>query len=139
MSPCGAGARGGGRGSTLNPQPVRPQSRPLVRAGNVGHFAAFAFAAFGMALLCLAMRRHQEELNGRRLGRGAGLLIRAGGFTGLAVSYGCAVGGFGYGVGTTAWFGHLTMAAILVVCCLALRRPHRASGSPRRASRRKPT
>ncbi|MGC4250342.1 MAG: DUF3325 domain-containing protein [Sphingobium sp.] len=77
--------------------------------------AIFVLSLGGFAALLLAMPRHQGDWLGLKLSPHVGRILRLAGFAALALAFLVAGTGFGWGYGTVAWFGWLTIAATLVV------------------------
>lgn len=79
------------------------------------HFAIFLSAEAGFLLLLFAIVRHQQEWLRRKLAPARSQGLRVAGFALLALSFGLAGGGLGWGYGTVVWCGWLTVAAALAV------------------------
>lgn len=79
------------------------------------HTVIFLLSLSGFILLLLAMARHQQDWLGRKLSPVISRALRLSGFAALALSFAVAGVDFGWGYGSVAWFGWLTMAAALVV------------------------
>ncbi|RJG55899.1 DUF3325 domain-containing protein [Sphingobium terrigena] len=79
------------------------------------HIATFLVSLGGLALLLLAMPRHQQDWLGRKLFPMQRRALRLSGFTMLALAFVVAGSGRGWAYGAVAWFGWLTVAAALVV------------------------
>ncbi|WP_334183671.1 DUF3325 domain-containing protein [Novosphingobium sp.] len=79
------------------------------------HFAIAVPAILGFAMLLLAMARHQQDWLRRKLTPRTGTALRRGGFGTLALAFVIAGLGLGWAYGTLAWFGWLSMAAVLVL------------------------
>ena len=79
------------------------------------HAAIFVLSFSGFALLLLAMPRHQQEWFRYKLSPASSRKFRKSGFVALVLAFAVAAMGFGWGYGTVAWFGWLTVAAALVV------------------------
>lgn len=77
--------------------------------------AIFFLSLAGFAALLLAMPRHQGDWLGRKLAATSGRALRLSGLVALALAFLVAGTGFGWGYGAVAWFGWLTMSAVLVV------------------------
>ncbi|WP_313958596.1 DUF3325 domain-containing protein [Novosphingobium sp. 9] len=69
----------------------------------------------GFALLLLAMARHQQDWLRRKLTPIASQRLRRGGFALLALAFLIAGLGHGWGYGIVAWFGWLSLCALLVL------------------------
>lgn len=82
--------------------------------------SAMLYAFTGFAALCMAMSRHQQAACGRRLDLRVGRALRVGGGSLLLLAYLAAVRD-GWGAGSVAWFGDLSVAAIAVVLLLLYR------------------
>ena len=81
-----------------------------------------ACAHAGFVALCLAMERHHEQALGqRRIPPGRQRLLAGGGWLLLAASLVPVVATLGWGLGTVAWCGLLTAAALPVVVVLSWR------------------
>lgn len=85
------------------------------------HLLVFLPALVGFLGLALAMDRHQRQLLGHELDVTRTSCMRAGGWAALALSYLLAIMGRGAIMGSVEWFGHLTLAALLVMGFLTLR------------------
>lgn len=72
-------------------------------------------ALLGFALLLLAMARHQQDWLRRKLAPRTGRLLRWSGFASLALAFIVAGLGLGWAYGAVAWFGWLSVAAVLVL------------------------
>lgn len=68
-----------------------------------------------MTALCVAMPRHYERLAAGPPPRGAALTLRLAASLILAVGFGAAVSAFGWAVGSVAWTGALSVAALALV------------------------
>ncbi|XUP37280.1 DUF3325 domain-containing protein (plasmid) [Xanthomonas axonopodis pv. vasculorum] len=77
----------------------------------------------GLAVLCLAMDKHQQELCGLLLGTARSRQLRVVGWLLLCLSFALAVHAQGWGIGTVLWLGTLTAtAAVLSLWLLPYRR-----------------
>lgn len=90
----------------------------------MNHLLTLLAAICGFVPLCLSMHRHQEALLGRLLSPGQNRTLRLVGYLLLATAYGIAVQGFGWGVGSVAWTGHLAAAATVVMLGLVWQNRH---------------
>lgn len=84
------------------------------------HLLTLIAALGGFVSIGLSMHRHQEHLLGRLLSERQNLVLRLTGWLLLAIAYGVAVRGFGWGIGSVAWFGHLGAGAGVVMLGLIL-------------------
>ena len=82
--------------------------------------AALAALA-GFAALALSMKRHQRDIIGRKLTDRERTLTRTAGWLAIAASLALDVSGFGPAYGAIAWFGHMSIAAWIVVAGLCWR------------------
>ena len=74
----------------------------------------FGLAYAAMALLALAMERHQEQFVGRALAPQQVRLLRAGGWLLLALALWPALAAWGTQVGIAGWLGVLSFAALAI-------------------------
>lgn len=74
---------------------------------------ALALAYAGFAGLCLAMRRHYQQVWGRQPSRRASSGLRLAGWLGLALSVAPSIVVWGTAIGIVAWFGMLTVAGLV--------------------------
>jgi hypothetical protein len=79
------------------------------------HIPALLLNLAGLALLLVAMSKHQHDWLRRKLPAAASRNLRAGGFMLLGLAFLVAVAGLGWLEGTLAWFGWLTVAGIATV------------------------
>ncbi len=84
------------------------------------HPAAIALAFIGFAAIAISMTRHQR----RKLPDRVSGIVRWSGFGLLAADFLIDLRVLGPGYGAIAWFGHLTVAAWLVVGTLYWRANH---------------
>lgn len=85
---------------------------------------ALTLAFSGLVALCLAMERHQVELNGaRRIGPAGIRALRWGGWLLLVVAFGLSVLARGWGGGPIWWLGALTASGIGITYGLLPYRP----------------
>ncbi|MBS0221309.1 MAG: DUF3325 domain-containing protein [Proteobacteria bacterium] len=89
------------------------------------HIVVLAMVLAGFASLALSMTRHQSEVLARRLPPSQGRLLQGLGFFLITAGLATAIGTFGGGLGTVAWFGHMTLAAGTVFLALVWRRQQR--------------
>ena len=82
--------------------------------------APFILAFAGFAALALAMQRHHRALFGRAPGRGTASALRLAGAGGLAAALWACAESWGWAIGSVAWVGVLSAAALAVVLLLAL-------------------
>ncbi len=82
------------------------------------HLLAVVLSLSGFAALALSMKRHQRDLIGRALSERERVLARSAGALAIAASLAVAMAGFGPGLGAIAWFGHMSLAAWIVVTAL---------------------
>ncbi|MCW2389645.1 fatty acid desaturase [Sphingobium sp. B11D3B] len=75
------------------------------------HVLILFTALGGFAALLLAMTRHQQDWLRRKLPPGRSRALRLAGFLLLALAFGAAGLGFGWGYGAVVWFGWITLAA----------------------------
>ena len=81
-----------------------------------------ALSAFaGFAALALSMKRHQRDMIGRKLSDPERYVVRLAGWLAIAASLTLDMIGFGPGYGAIVWFGHLSIAAWMVVAALCWR------------------
>ena len=85
------------------------------------HLAIAAPALLGFALLLVAMARHQQDWLRRKLSPRLRTLLRWSGLCALALSFIVAGLGMGWAYGSVAWFGWLSVAAVLVQAAQANR------------------
>lgn len=85
------------------------------------HILAVLFSLAGLGALALSMKRHQRDIIGRRLSERDQSLTRAAGWFSIAASLALDMVGFGPAYGTVAWFGHMSIAAWIVVAMLCWR------------------
>lgn len=85
------------------------------------HILAALFSLTGLATLALSMKRHQRDIIGRRLSDREQSLTRAAGWLSIAASFALDMVGFGPAYGTIVWFGHMSIAAWIVVAILCWR------------------
>jgi len=86
----------------------------------MNHLLTFLVSLCGFVSICLSMHRHQENLLGDPLPANQSLVLRLTGWLLLAIAYGIAVRGFGWGIGSVTWIGHLGAAAGVVIVSLVL-------------------
>ena len=79
------------------------------------HLFVFVLSLAGFAMLLLAMARHQQDWLRRKLSPSLSQRLRRGGFALLALAFGTAGSGLGWGYGAVVWFGWLSVTAITVV------------------------
>lgn len=79
------------------------------------HLAIGALALSGFVLLLLAMPRHQQDWLRRKLAARITTTLRWSGFGALALAFIVAGLGLGWAYGSVAWFGWLSVAAVLVL------------------------
>lgn len=84
------------------------------------HLLTFLVSLCGFVSICLSMHRHQENLLGDPLPASKSLVLRLIGWLLLAIAYGIAARGFGWGIGSVVWIGHLGAAAGVVIISLVL-------------------
>jgi len=82
------------------------------------HILAICASILGFGCLCAAMARHQKELLGRTLPSPVQQRFRKAGFTLLLVALVIDMAGLGTAYGTIAWFGHLTIGAMMTLATL---------------------
>lgn len=82
------------------------------------HLLTLLVSLCGFVSICLSMYRHQKNLLGDALPASKSLVLRLIGWLLLAIAYGIAVRGFGWGIGSVAWIGHLGAAAGVVIVSL---------------------
>jgi membrane associated rhomboid family serine protease len=86
----------------------------------MNHLLTLLVSLCGFASIGLSMHRHQENLLGDPLPASRTLMLRLSGWLLLIIAYGIAVRGFGWGIGSVAWIGHLGAAAGMVILSLVL-------------------
>ena len=86
----------------------------------MNHLLTFLMSLCGFISICLSMHRHQENLLSNPLPANRSLLLRLSGWLLLLIAYGIAIRGFGWGIGSVAWIGHLGAAAGVVILSLVL-------------------
>ncbi len=86
----------------------------------MNHLLTLLVSLCGFVSICLSMHRHQENLLGDPLPASRSLIFRLSGWLMLVIAYGIAVRGFGWGIGSVAWIGHLGAAAGVVILSLVL-------------------
>lgn len=86
----------------------------------MNHLLTLLVCLCGFVSICLSMHRHQENLLGNPLSASQCLMLRLTGWLLLAIAYGIAIRGFGWGIGSVAWIGHLGAAAGVVIVSLVL-------------------
>lgn len=79
------------------------------------HFAVFALALAGFALLFVAMARHRQDWLIAERTFATAATLRFAGAALIALGFVVAGGVLGWGYGAVCWFGWLTLAAGLVV------------------------
>lgn len=77
--------------------------------------ALFLTSVAGFALLLVAMTKHQRDWMGRKLPDRTSRGLRLAGFAALALGFPIAGGAHGWAYGAVAWFGWLTIGAVLAV------------------------
>ena len=82
------------------------------------HILAICAAILGFGCLCAAMARHQKDMLGRTLPVPVQQRFRKAGFTLLLVALVIDMAGLGTAHGAIAWFGHLTVGAMMAVATL---------------------
>ena len=86
------------------------------------HILGLLFSLVGFAALALSMNRHQRDIIGRKLSDREQNLTRAAGWLSLAASLAVDIAGLGSAYGATAWFGHMSISAWIVVATLCWRK-----------------
>lgn len=79
------------------------------------HILAILLSIAGFACLCAAMPRHQRDFVGHTLDADTARRSRTAGFALLAAALVVSTAGLGLAYGLIAAFGHMTLAAALVV------------------------
>lgn len=79
------------------------------------HLAIALPALLGFALLLLATARHQQDWLRRKLAPRTGRALRWSGFAALALAFLIAGLALGWAYGAVAWFGWLSVTAMLVL------------------------
>lgn len=69
----------------------------------------------GFASLLLAMGKHQQDWLGHKLVKARADMLRRAGFIAIGLAFVVSGSGLGWGYGTVAWFGFLTLTALLMV------------------------
>ena len=80
----------------------------------LAHFAALLSAAAGFVCLAAVMERHAEDLLGRMPTRRDRVAWRSAGALLLAIALALCIEVEGTSIGIAAWFGLMTLAAMLV-------------------------
>jgi hypothetical protein len=86
------------------------------------HAVVLGMLLVGFACLALSMTRHQSEVLTRPLPLFMSRLLRGFGFFLIAAGLAVAIVGLGDGLGTVAWFGHMTLAAGAIFLALSWQR-----------------
>lgn len=86
------------------------------------HLLLSGLCAIGFAALALGMARHQHELLGRPLPRGAGLAWRGLGALALGLAWGVAWCEWGAALGAVVFWAHAMLAAGVVYLGLMVHR-----------------
>ncbi|MEW9904220.1 DUF3325 domain-containing protein [Pseudomonas putida] len=79
---------------------------------------ALLFAYAGMTGLCQGLERHSKQVWGRASPRRLRLGLRGGGWAGLLASLLLCAQTWGWAMGPVAWFGMISLAAVLLVMLL---------------------
>ncbi len=79
---------------------------------------ALLCAYAGMAGLCQGLERHYKQVWGRACPPMLRLLLRWGGWAGLLASLLLCAQAWGWAMGPVAWFGVISLAAVLLVMLL---------------------
>ncbi|NWK94382.1 DUF3325 domain-containing protein [Sphingobium lactosutens] len=79
------------------------------------HVAVLLLSQIGFAMLLLAMARHQQEWLCRKLSSSLSGMMRTGGMMMLVLGFLAAGIGLGWGYGTVAWCGSLSVAAMMTI------------------------
>ncbi|MBV4537000.1 MULTISPECIES: DUF3325 domain-containing protein [Pseudomonas] len=76
------------------------------------------FAYAGMLGLCQGLERHFKQVWNRPCPRSLRLALRAAGWLGLAISLLLCAQAWGWAMGPVAWFGVISLAAMVLVILL---------------------
>jgi len=79
---------------------------------------ALLFAYAGMVGLCQGLERHYKQVWGRTCPQLLRRVLRGAGWAGLLVSLLLCGGVWGWAMGPVAWFGGISLAAVLLVLLL---------------------
>lgn len=82
------------------------------------HILAICASILGFGCLSAAMTRHQKDWLGRTLPAQAKRWLRGGGGVLLVVALAIDMACLGAAYGAIAWFGHLTIGAVMAVAGL---------------------
>jgi hypothetical protein len=85
------------------------------------HLFLLLLETAGFGLLCLSRERHQRDLIGRKLAKGAMNYARWGGVSILAFAFVLAGARLGWDMGTLEWLGLSSMGAVTTMAVLSRR------------------